>query len=75
MGGLGLADGTNCLAWDTADDLVDLLRLWTGPERSADRLAIRRHAAELARDRFGWDTTVEELLAIVRDYRARKGPP
>lgn len=73
MAGLGLEPGKNCLTWQTAEDLVDLLRTWSAPGRAGERLEIRRRAAELGHARFPWDRTVEELLAIVRDHRARKG--
>jgi SAM-dependent methyltransferase len=73
MEGLGLVDGENCLTWSTQAELVALLRDWTRPERAADRQVIRARAAELAHRRFTWDRVVEELLAIVRDHRERRG--
>jgi hypothetical protein len=75
MGGLGLVPGHNCLVWSTREELVDLLRDWTRPERAQDRQNIRERARALAVERFTWDRSVEELLAIVRDYRARRGQP
>lgn len=70
--GLGLAHGENCLIWDTPDELVGLIRDWSRPERASDRNSIRKAAAELARERFSWERAVEELLAILRDVRARR---
>jgi glycosyltransferase involved in cell wall biosynthesis len=71
--GLGLRDGENCVLWYTPAELAALLRDWTRPERATDRAAIREAAAELAHRRFSWDVVTEELLAIVRDFRARRG--
>jgi hypothetical protein len=73
MEGLGLESGRNCLAWSTPSELIELLRDWTRNERAQDRQSIRERAHELAVKRFSWNHSVEELLAIVRDYRARKG--
>lgn len=71
MEGLGLEPGRNCLAWSTEAELIGLLRDWTRPERAGERAELRRQAAHLAHRRFTWDRVVEELLAIVRDYRLR----
>lgn len=73
MQGLGLQHLQNCLIWDSADALVDLLRQWTADDYADRRFAMRVKAAELARKRFTWPSVVEELLAIVRDYRQRRG--
>jgi len=73
MAGLGFVDGVNCLVWRTADDLVGLLRRWTRPEQAPARRKIRAAVAALASERFTWDRVVEELLAILRDHRARRG--
>ena len=73
MEGLGLEVGTNCLAWDKLEDLVLLLRTWTAEGRENERYRIREAAAALAHARFSWERSTEELLAIVRDYRARRG--
>jgi hypothetical protein len=73
MEGLGLVHGKTCLVWSSAEDLIPMLKDWTQPERAHERQAIREAARALAVDRFTWDRSVEELLAIVRDYRARKG--
>lgn len=73
MEGLGLEVGRNCLAWSTEAELLELVCGWTRPERAAERSAMRREAAALAHRRFTWDRVTEELLAIVRDHRARKG--
>jgi glycosyltransferase involved in cell wall biosynthesis len=61
------------LSWDTPEDLVQLLRDWTRPERDGDRRRIREAAAALAVERFGYNRFVEELLAIVRDMRRQRG--
>ncbi len=71
--GLGLVDGVNCLLWSTPADLASLLKDWTRPERAPERARIRAAAAELAHRRYSWDVVTEELLAIVRDHRARRG--
>jgi glycosyltransferase involved in cell wall biosynthesis len=73
MEGLGLISGYNCLVWSTPNELIELLREWTKSERSGDRMRIRERAHALAIKNFSWDNSVEELLAIVRDYRARRG--
>ena len=73
MEGLGLEPGKNCLAWSTAAELVELLRDWTQPSRGPARHEIRVAARRLALERFTWTRSVEELLAIVRDLRARRG--
>ena len=73
MEGLGLRPGENCLSWDTTADLIDQLRKWTRPWLAAARIPIRRCASSVACQRFTWDRIVEELLAIVRDHRARRG--
>jgi hypothetical protein len=73
MEGLGLEHGSNCLAWSGQDEIVAILRDWLRPERAAERQAIRARAHDLAVDRFSWDRCAEELLAVVRDYRARRG--
>lgn len=80
MEGLGLVPygpgdsaRANCLAWRTTPELVELLRDWLRPERAAERREIRARAAAVARERYTWERIVEELLAIVRDYRARRG--
>lgn len=75
MEGLGLEHGRNCLVWSGQDELLATLRDWIRPERAADRQAIRVRAHDLATERFSWDRCTEELLAIVRDYRARRGQP
>jgi len=72
MEGLGLKPGENCLTWSTASELIGLLRDWTRDERAGDRQIIRERAHNLAVERFSWDRSVEEMLAIVRDYRARR---
>lgn len=73
MEGLGLRDGINCLVWRTPEDLVALVQKWTRPDHDLDRQRIREAAASLAAERHTWNHSVEELLAIVRDHRARKG--
>ncbi len=73
MEGLGLEPGKNCLAWETTGELVDLLRQWTAADCAEERSAIRRRAAALGHSRFTQANVVEELLAIVRDHRARRG--
>jgi hypothetical protein len=73
MDGLGLRPGENCLAWSTPAELAAILKEWAGPARAAERARIRANAAGLAHRRFTWDTVTEELLAIVRDHRARRG--
>jgi hypothetical protein len=73
MEGLGLIPGQNCLVWSSQAELIALLQDWTRPEKLRERDAIRVQAAALAAERFTWDRGVEELLAIVRDHRARKG--
>ena len=59
--------------WSTREELVALLREWTRPELTAQRMAIRVRAARLGLDRYTQHRKVEELLAIVRDYRERRG--
>lgn len=73
MRGLGLRPGENCLTWVNDEQLVSLLKEWTSPQRADDRRAIRRAAVALSRAQLTWDCAVEQLLAIVRDYRARRG--
>lgn len=68
MDGLGLVGGVNCLAWEATAELVEILR---EPHSAADM--IRRNAAQLGHARFTQAVVVEELLAIVRDHRARRG--
>lgn len=72
MGGLGLRSGENCLSWTTEAELVKLCDAWLG-KSTDERMQLRRRAASLAHDRFGWDRVTEELLAIVRAHRGRKG--
>jgi len=73
MAGLGLRPGENCLTWTDAASLIRVLREWSKPARAGDRAVMRHRAYELAQRQLSWDCVVEELLAIVRDYRARKG--
>lgn len=73
MTGYGLRPGDNCLTWTDAKSLIELLRRWTVPAAAAARANIRRNAVALAKQHFTWDRSVQELLAIVRDYRARRG--
>lgn len=73
MHGLGLKDLHNCLIWDSPEALLELLKIWTAEDLAERRFAIRVQAAELARKRFTWPRVIEELLAIVRDYRERRG--
>jgi hypothetical protein len=73
MEGLGLRAGENCLVWETPEQLVELIRDFRRPERTEIRQHMRKKAAELGRARYSWPRVVEELLAIVRDYRARRG--
>lgn len=70
--GLGIRDGQHALIWDTPEQLISLLREWGRPELAERRQELRQAAAEMARERYGWRRTVEELLAIVRDWRARR---
>lgn len=73
MEGLGLIDRVNCLAWSTSNDLDQLIAVWTRPDYAPRRAEIRRAASALAAERYPWSRTVEELLAIVRGYRERRG--
>jgi hypothetical protein len=73
MRGFGLRPGVNCLVWHDEAELIDILRAWSRPDCAASRRALRDAAVELARRQLTWDHTVEELLAIVRDFRARRG--
>jgi len=73
MHGFGLRPGENCLSWANEAQLIDVLRKWSTPECATARQAMRERAVELAHRHLTWDRSVEELLAIVRDYRARKG--
>ena len=70
--GTGVRNGVHALAWHDADELADLLRDWLRPERAADRLAMRRAAHALAVQEMAWPAVMENLLAIVRDLRARR---
>jgi hypothetical protein len=73
MEGLGLKHGENCLVWRDTGELVALLRDWTRPPRAGERRKLRENAAALGHRRHTWSSTVEEFLAIVRDWRARRG--
>ncbi|HET7051850.1 MAG TPA: glycosyltransferase, partial [Solirubrobacteraceae bacterium] len=73
MEGLGLKHGENCLVWRDPGELVALLRDWTRPQCASERKKIRERAAALGAERHTWDSTVEEFLAIARDWRARRG--
>jgi predicted SAM-dependent methyltransferase len=73
MEGLGLVPDVNCLVWSSAKELAKLIHDWTQPSYADARADMRKRARALAVERFTWDRSVEELLAIVRDYRARRG--
>jgi len=75
MQGLGLVEGDNCIGWEAPAELVEVVRKWSGPAMAPERLRLRRAASALAAERFTWARVVEELLAIVRDWRARRGMP
>jgi len=72
MTGLGLKHGSNCLIWGTHDELAGLIKTWLDPDKARDRDQIRAAAAQLARERFTWKRSVEELLAILRDALERR---
>ena len=71
--GLGFRPGTDCLTWETPEELIAVLNDWRRPERAEHRACFRQRVAKMAHERFTWDRVVEEFLAIVRDFRARKG--
>lgn len=73
MAGLGLVHGENCIVWAGYEDLVSRLQEWVKPERAEARRRIRQNARAHALEHFSWDRSVEHLLAVVRDFRARKG--
>jgi len=71
MGALGLVDGTNCLVWRDAQDLVGLLRDWLRPERDREREAVRSAAYSLATGGMDWLAAYEETMWMVRRERER----
>jgi hypothetical protein len=75
MKGLGLVPDVNCLTWKNAGQLVEVLKEWSKPEKAAGRAVLRERAVELANKHFAWEHAIEGMLAIVRDYRARKCLP
>lgn len=75
MEGLGFRPGTDCLTWETTDELIALCNDWRRLERAEERTSLRHRVATMAHERFTWDRVVEEFLAIVRDYRSRRNLP
>ena len=73
MEGYGLRPGENCVTWTDAKSLIATLGAWTHPARAPERTQLRINALKLAKANFTWDRSVQEFLAIVRDFRARKG--
>lgn len=73
MKGVGLMPGENCLSWKAPGQLAGVLREWSKPTRAAERAKLREGAVALAKRELIWDRSVEGLLAIVRDLRARRG--
>ena len=71
--GLGARDGEHVLVWRDKQDLRALLDDWIRPERAPDRARMRQAAHEIAVQEFTWESVMENFLAIIRDFRGRKG--